>query len=178
MSMKKKISVIGLFMMGGIVTLASILRVVVLTYYINTLFISGPIAALLDEATGVEVYVAIIGSCAPIIVPLYKRIRDWGGWARCARASSPLDHAEATRRRKPSCVTSTICQMSTRRSPTGESNCDRSFERLDTELVMTAPYHGSTFHQTNISSQSRWSSSQTDDLPLQGIRVKYDVHCD
>ncbi|KAI2603188.1 uncharacterized protein GGS25DRAFT_528232 [Hypoxylon fragiforme] len=72
----KKIQISGVFLMGGMALAASLVRTVStgiiwkqgISNFTKQFFVSG-------VATVIEIYVAIIGSCLPTLVPVYRRLR-------------------------------------------------------------------------------------------------------
>jgi hypothetical protein len=73
----KKRSIIGVFLIGGLASIVSLVRAVasVISASSGAARISGPSYAFLPSTICIEIYLAIIGACAPTLVPAYRRIR-------------------------------------------------------------------------------------------------------
>ncbi|KAJ4395968.1 hypothetical protein N0V93_000184 [Gnomoniopsis smithogilvyi] len=90
MSNTKKVAVIGVFTVGSLVVIASIVRfasLVILSNQENSNITKN--WSLMAGATIVEVYIAIIGACAVTLGPVYRRLRY--GHPQGSSKSRPLD---------------------------------------------------------------------------------------
>ncbi|KAI1819410.1 hypothetical protein F4861DRAFT_139691 [Xylaria intraflava] len=80
LSRERRFLLLGVFLIGGIAIVASVARLVAIALYINDYGkTDGGTFALLFATTGFEIYIAIIGACAPTLLAIYKRLR--GGQA-------------------------------------------------------------------------------------------------
>ncbi|KAI0395621.1 hypothetical protein F5Y17DRAFT_189726 [Xylariaceae sp. FL0594] len=76
LSRRKRVAVLTVFLLGGIATLACLARLVATSLYLDTRLMnrSGKTSALLWAATCIEIYFAIIASCAPTLGPAYMTL--------------------------------------------------------------------------------------------------------
>ncbi|VUC32364.1 unnamed protein product [Clonostachys rosea] len=169
----KKRSIIGVFLIGVGASAISIVRAVasVINGSAGAGRISGPSYALLPSTICIEIYLAIIGACAPTLVPAYKKVCYGKAYGSSIGAST---HGYSGR-------LSTGKQLYAP-SRKGDTTALRSFsnpqqegpfERLDDPLERTAPHsHGE--HWTDVTGQTREESS-SDVIPLQGIKVTKEI---
>ncbi|KAI0906227.1 hypothetical protein F4823DRAFT_565951 [Ustulina deusta] len=75
MSRRRKYTIIGIFVIGGVAAAASLVRVIVLSLFaIGTVFHdAGAISVALSALAVIEIYVALLGACAPTLGPIYDR---------------------------------------------------------------------------------------------------------
>jgi hypothetical protein len=107
----------------------------------------------------IEIYVAVIGACLPIMVPVYNKLRY----------NDPFHKSTSTKGR-------TTAANKTIDNPFGRHHMgDGAFERLENQEHFETAVHGPKYGP-NPAPWNRTSSSHTDsDIPLEGITVKRDV---
>ncbi|KAI2639240.1 hypothetical protein GGS21DRAFT_419770 [Xylaria nigripes] len=68
LSRERRLLIYTVFLIGKIAIAASVARLVAMSVY-------GSAAASVSATAGFEIYIAIIGTCAPTLLPIYKRFR-------------------------------------------------------------------------------------------------------
>ncbi|KAI8632860.1 hypothetical protein F5Y19DRAFT_332140 [Xylariaceae sp. FL1651] len=174
LSRQKKIIIFSIFLIGGIATAASLTRLVAISLYlrIDGTDGTGATSALLSATTGFEIYIAIIGACAPTLVPVYKKLR---GAPTPSDTPVPRRSGYTTKPSKKPSTTYVKAESDSAASRTHLRESDdeeRPFKRLDDVQVLVPPKERETCW-TAISSKARPQSAQ--DIPLGGIRVQRDV---
>ncbi|KAI0871840.1 hypothetical protein GGS24DRAFT_40131 [Hypoxylon argillaceum] len=171
LSREKKYVIFGVFLIGGIATLASLARLVSISLYLN--FESedgtGSTSALLSATTGFEIYIAIIGACAPTLVPVYKKIRR-----RPARSDSPIPHrsgytSKPSKKQAHTYIKGGQNPALSRTALRESDDEERPFKRFDDVHVLVPAKERGEFW-TDISARP---ASQG--IPLDGIRIQRDV---
>lgn len=126
--------------------------------------ITGPVRAEEYVTPGmaaiIEIYVAIIGACLPILVPVYNKLRY-----------NDPHHKSATSKGRTIGTTHTTDRPFVRRRV--GSMGEGSFERLDNS---SGQYEAAVYEQSHVSS-TNWNRTDTShtDIPLQGIAVKHEI---
>ncbi|KAI1116730.1 hypothetical protein F5Y14DRAFT_53802 [Nemania sp. NC0429] len=182
LSRKKKLIISGVFLIGGLATAASLTRLVSTSLYFKSGAGEGPgaIAALLSATAVFEIYIAIIGACAPTLVPVYKKLRR-----QPVTSDKPVQHRSSyttrpsytTRQPKPRMQLHGYVGGGTNpalsRTALRESDEeDRPFKRLDdVHVLVPAKERGELW--TDISARPA-----SEGVPLGGIRVQRDVTWD
>ncbi|KAJ8125913.1 hypothetical protein O1611_g7725 [Lasiodiplodia mahajangana] len=174
LSREKKLIIFGVFLIGGIATLSSLARLVLLALYLNpeTDGGTGATSAMLSATTGFEVYIAIIAACAPTLVPLYKKLRR-----RAARSDSPIPHRSGYTTKPPKKQAHTYAKGGTNtsfsRTALRESDDEeRPFKRFDdVHVLVPAKERGELW--TNITARPGSEGIQL--KGIKGIRVQRDV---
>lgn len=115
--------------------------------------------------TVIEVYVAIIGACLPMLAPVYRKLRH--GDARSAVASQPQV--------APTDGLATIGKISNRKR--FQSSESGSFTRIDNDEHSLVPVTYGNSQRVDVSGPHDKQSSiaESEDIPLEGIRVKQDL---
>ncbi|RWA10070.1 hypothetical protein EKO27_g5023 [Xylaria grammica] len=167
LSREKKCCIFGIFCIGGIATAASLARLVSISLYRED-HGTGATFALLSATTGFEIYVAIIGACAPTLVPIYKRLR--GGRTP---SDTPIPHrAGYTSKSKSQSHTYLHGGHNPALSRTALRESDdeeRFFKRLDDIQVLVPAKERGEFW-TDISARPA-----SEGVPLGKIRVQRDL---
>ncbi|KAI2617137.1 hypothetical protein GGR54DRAFT_608378 [Hypoxylon sp. NC1633] len=165
-STSKKLGICLIFLLGTVSFVASLTRTITTAAIynegvsnFNTQFVISGVATVL------EVYIAIIGSCLPTLVPVYRKLRYLGPLKKTIRSETTLIPADAV---------NTIGKISNRRNLRAAE--EGSFEELGTEDDLAlVTYHGS--RQVNISSSE--DNGPTDvgarDTIPQGILVNQEM---
>ncbi|KAI3321639.1 hypothetical protein HD806DRAFT_159224 [Xylariaceae sp. AK1471] len=170
LSKEKKLVIFGVFLIGGIATLASLARLVAISLYLNFEGAdgTGATSALLSATTGFEIYIAIIGACAPTLVPVYKRIRS-----KPTPSDTPIPRRSGytTKPSKPpNAYVKANSHSAASRTALRESDDDeRPFKRFDDIHVLVPPKDRGDFW-TDISARPA-----SEGIPMGGIRVQRDV---
>ncbi|GAP90160.1 putative integral membrane protein [Rosellinia necatrix] len=174
LSREKKLVIFGVFLIGGIATGASLARLISISLYLNIEGSNGTgsTSALLSATTGFEIYIAIIGACAPTLVPVYKRLRG-----PRAAGDEPIPHrsgytTKPPKKQSPSSHTYVLGATNPALSRTALRESDdeeRPFKRLDDVHVLVPPKERGEFW-TDISARPA-----SEGIPLGGIRVQRDV---
>ncbi|KAF2969088.1 hypothetical protein GQX73_g4486 [Xylaria multiplex] len=172
LSREKKCCVFAIFCIGGIATAASLARLVSISLYLKYLNLeargTGATFALLSATTGFEIYIAIIGACAPMLVPVYKRLRG-----RRTPSDTPIPHRSGYTG-KPKSQTHTYLNGALNpalsRTALRESDDEeRFFKRLDDIQVLVPAKERGEFW-TDISARPG-----SEGVPLGKIRVQRDL---
>ncbi|KAI1190762.1 hypothetical protein F5B17DRAFT_427238 [Nemania serpens] len=176
LSREKKVIIFGIFLIGGIATAASLTRLISISLYFNfgAGEGTGATSALLSATTGFEIYIAIIGACAPTLVPVYKKLRG-----RPVPSDTPVPHRSGYTSRQSRMQLHTYGGSGTKTNPAlsrtalRESDEDeRPFKRLDdVHVLVPAKERGELW--TDISARPA-----SEGIPLGGIRVQRDVTWD
>ncbi|KAI0149602.1 hypothetical protein GGR57DRAFT_226761 [Xylariaceae sp. FL1272] len=180
MDKTRKRIVMGIFLVGGLATTASLARLVaVVLVEVHPEFATPPIIILLWSALDIEIYVALIGSCLPIMGPVYHKITGQaiteyahetpilpdGGTRAGGRKSRLSERISRTLKSNP-------------RETQADEN-DARFQKLsDYDTSVLVPAKERTERSTYITSSkgfSKANSSETDLIPLEGILVQRDV---
>ncbi|KAH8163457.1 hypothetical protein CIB48_g4790 [Xylaria polymorpha] len=172
LSREKKLVIFGVFLIGGIACAASLARLVSISLYLTNDGEdgTGATSALLSATTGYEIYIAIIGACAPTLVPVYKRLRS-----RPVPNDSPIPHrsgytSKPTKKPSHTFVKGGTNSAGLSRTALRESDEDeRPLKRLDDIHVLVPAKERGEFW-TDISARPA-----SEGIPLGGIRVQRDV---
>ncbi|TGJ87928.1 hypothetical protein E0Z10_g877 [Xylaria hypoxylon] len=167
LSREKRCFVFGIFCIGGIATAASVARLVALSLY-HEVNGTGAAFALLSASTVFEIYIAIIGACAPTLAPVYKRLRG-----RPMPSDTPIPHRSGYTT-KPKSQSHTYLNGGVNpalgRTAVRESEDEeRFFKRLDDIQVLVPAKERGEFW-TDISARPA-----SEGVPLGKIRVQRDV---
>ncbi|KAI0467447.1 hypothetical protein F4859DRAFT_506806 [Xylaria cf. heliscus] len=170
-SREKKLVIFGVFLIGGIACAASLARLISISLYLTNDGEdgTGATSALLSATTGYEIYIAIIGACAPTLVPVYKRLRSR------PTSDSPIPHRSGYTSKPSKKQSHTYVNGGT--NPAGLSRTalresdeeERPFKRLDDIHVLVPAKERGEFW-TDISARPA-----SEAIPLGGIRVQRDV---
>lgn len=174
LSREKKFVIFGVFLIGGIATAASLTRLVSISLYFNfgAGEGTGATSALLSATTGFEIYIAIIGACAPTLVPVYKKLRS-----RPVASDTPVPHrsgytSKQSRKQLHTYGGSGTNPALSRTALRDSDEDDRPFKRLDdVHVLVPAKERGELW--TDISARPA-----SEGIPLGGIRVQRDVTWD
>ncbi|KAI8948657.1 hypothetical protein F4801DRAFT_441755 [Xylaria longipes] len=172
LSREKKLVVFGVFLIGGIACAASLARLVSISLYLTYDGDdgTGATSALLSATTGFEIYIAIIGACAPTLVPVYKRLRS-----RPTTDDTPIPRRSGYTTKPSNKQSHTYVKGGT--NPAGLSRTalresdeeERPFKRLDDIQVLVPAKERGEFW-TDISARPA-----SEGIPMGGIRVQRDV---
>ncbi|XXH01499.1 hypothetical protein Hte_007859 [Hypoxylon texense] len=162
----RKFGIGGIFLLGGVAFAASLTRTIshAIIYregvnnFTKQFVVSGVV-------TVIEVYVAIIGACLPMLMPVYRKVRY--GDPRSAVASQPQV--------APSDGLATIGKISNRKR--FQSSESGSFTRIDNDEHSLVPVTYGNAQKVNVSGphDNQSSIADSEDIPLEGIRVKQDL---
>ncbi|KAI1122429.1 hypothetical protein F5Y10DRAFT_75871 [Nemania abortiva] len=171
LSREKKYVIFGVFLIGGIATLASLARLVSISLYLNyeTEDGTGATSALLSATTGFEIYIAIIGACAPTLVPVYKKLRR-----RPTPSDSPIPHrsgytTKPSKKQSHTYVKGGGKPAISRTALRESDDEERPFKKYDDVHVLVPAKERGEFW-TDISGRPA-----SEGIPLGGIRVQRDV---
>ncbi|KAI4598725.1 hypothetical protein KJ359_002617 [Pestalotiopsis sp. 9143b] len=164
-SMRKKINICGVFLIGGGAFTSAVIR----TAYTAVMYREGTWNFTLQFfpsgiATVVEIYVAIIAACAPTLMPVYRKLRFGDPIKSISTAQS---------KRTPASGVTTIGEASFHRNHF--ANSQGSFERLaDIEDGFTpADHYGSRSINVSTGHSNRNLNRETSvGIPLEGIMMK------
>ncbi|KAI1748158.1 hypothetical protein F4782DRAFT_385209 [Xylaria castorea] len=173
LSREKKLVIFGVFLIGGIACAASLTRLISISLYLTKDGEdgTGATSALLSATTGFEIYIAIIGACAPTLVPVYKKLRR-----RPVPDDVPIPHRSGYTTKPPKRQSHTYVKGGT--TPAGglsrtalreSDEEERPFKRLDDIHVLVPAKERGEFW-TDISARPA-----SEGIPLGGIRVQRDV---
>ncbi|KAI0453361.1 hypothetical protein F5B21DRAFT_287360 [Xylaria acuta] len=172
LSREKKLVIFAVFLIGGIACAAGLARLVSISLYLTNDGEdgTGATSALLSATTGFEIYIAIIGACAPTLVPVYKRLRS-----RPTPDDAPIPHrsgytTKPSKKQSHTYVKGGINPAGFSRTALRESDEDeRPFKRFDDIHVLVPAKERGEFW-TDISARPA-----SEGIPLGGIRVQRDV---
>ncbi|KAI0552407.1 hypothetical protein F4679DRAFT_88309 [Xylaria curta] len=171
LSREKKLVIFGVFLIGGIACAASLTRVISISLYLTNDGEdgTGPTSALLSATTGFEIYIAIIGACAPTLVPVYKKLRR-----KPLPDDAPIPHRSGYTTKHSKKQSHTYVKGGTTpglsRTALRESDEEeRPFKRFDDVHVLVPAKERGEFW-TDISARPA-----SEGIPLGGIRVQRDV---
>ncbi|KAI1178913.1 hypothetical protein F4777DRAFT_40265 [Nemania sp. FL0916] len=174
LSREKKLVIFGVFLIGGIATAASLARLISISLYLNAKTVdgTGATSALLSATTGYEIYIAIIGACAPTLVPVYKRLR---GRPTPSDPSVPRRSGYTAKPSKKQSHTyvgggGTHHPALSRTALRDSDDEERLFKRLDDIHVLVPAKERGEFW-TDITT----ARPASEGIPLGGIRVQRDV---
>ncbi|KAI1074786.1 hypothetical protein F5B20DRAFT_562351 [Whalleya microplaca] len=163
-SWSKKVGICAIFLIGGIAFAASLtLTISLAVAYSHSTTNFTQQMTVPGIASVIEIYLAIIGTCTPTLIPVYRRLR-YGDASRSTNANSKWKHSRNI---------ITIGQMSNRRNlhTDGQGEGEGSFERIhDDDSFITADYENNSRAHVACHRGSRLlKESSTDTLVLQQI---------
>ncbi|KAI1453772.1 hypothetical protein F4805DRAFT_478239 [Annulohypoxylon moriforme] len=160
-TIRRKITICCVFLMGSIALAATLVRTVCtgiiwakgVTNYTEQFYAVG-------IATAVEIYAAIISACLPTLVPIYHMMRHGNPFKKsCPYGERAIPSRKVSSQQR--CI-----------------NRGRSFEQLhSTEDTLTPPGYYGNHHVSTVRNQCGESSADTDNesQPTEAVLVKHDV---
>ncbi|KAI0402488.1 hypothetical protein F4802DRAFT_370572 [Xylaria palmicola] len=168
---EKRRKMIGVFVIGGIATVASLARLVSMSIYLTldyeTDHGTGELSALYSASSCFEVFLAIIAACAPTVLPAYHKVRDI---FRPAPSDSPIPYRAGFTTKPPKAQAHAHHTRAGSNPALRESDDEeRPFKRLDdVQVLVPAKERGELW--TDISARPA-----SEGVPLGAIRVQRDV---
>ncbi|KAI0551139.1 hypothetical protein F4679DRAFT_182280 [Xylaria curta] len=161
---RKKYTVAGIFVIGGIATAASLAR------FIGLLFTLNPspaidltqLSSLLSVLGIIEVYVGLIGACVPTLGPIYNKFRRRQSTSRSGGNSKSSERQSKT-------YMKTLGRITSRSRLRNEDDAQGSSERLE----------GASISSTTAETISHWTdmgrivgANTAEDIPMRTIHIQ------
>ncbi|KAI0859398.1 hypothetical protein F4860DRAFT_251681 [Xylaria cubensis] len=160
---RKKYTVAGIFVIGGIATAASLARFIGLLFTLNpspTIDLT-QLSSLLSVLGIIEVYVGLIGACVPTLGPIYDKFRRGQSISRTGGNSKSSERQSKTYMKTLGRTTSRSCLRN-------EDDVEGSSERLE----------GASISSATVETMSHWTdmsriagANPAEDIPMRTIYI-------
>ncbi|KAI0906740.1 hypothetical protein F4823DRAFT_606024 [Ustulina deusta] len=174
---RKKYTVVGIFVIGGIAAAASLVRLIALLFTLTPRMgvDAARLSSVLSALGIIEVYVSLIGACVPTLGPIYDRFRG-GRNTSTVQLHSHLwagINSKSSKRRSKTQV-KTLGRVTSRSHLRPDDDVDCSFDRLEDASISSNPAE-STSYWIDTSMRAAANPSKVKDIPLRTIHLQRDT---
>ncbi|KAI1747670.1 hypothetical protein F4782DRAFT_520343 [Xylaria castorea] len=163
---RKKYTVAGIFVIGGIATAASLARFIGLTFTLHpspTIDVT-QLSSLLSVLGVIEVYAGLIGACVPTLGPIYDKFRR-------GQSTSESGGNFKSSERQSKTYTKVLDRTTSRSRLRNEDDVEGSSERLEGASISSTTTE-TINHWTDMGRSVGANPSEVEDIPLRTIHTQ------